>query len=145
MIISDYSDNWFRFNDYYDGTNYGYTPFQIEVPVPQLFSLFKRNMSLFISFQYERFELQNTYGESGIRNVSSTLIGLTFGYSYNHIDFYNRRGGPGTVQLTINGVLNRNIFFEGIGAIYRGNMKTLGYFVPRKNNNYEGQFCVISI
>ncbi|MCD0476494.1 hypothetical protein LPB87_19035 [Flavobacterium sp. EDS] len=137
---SDYSNN-----RYYDGTNYGYTSFQTEVPVPQLFSLFKRNMSLFISFQYERFELQNTYGESGIRNVSSTLIGLTFGYSYDHIDFYHRGSGAMTVQLTINGVLNRNIFFEGIGTIYRSNVKTIGYFVPRKNNTYEGQFRVVSI
>jgi hypothetical protein len=38
--------------------NYEITPFQTEVAIPQLFSLFKRNMSLFIWYQYDRFELQ---------------------------------------------------------------------------------------
>lgn len=134
-------------SDIYDGSNYDgeMTHFQIEVPFPRSAQIIKRDMRLFISFDYDRAELQNTKGWQGVSGVSSFLIGSTFGYSYNHVDFSLDGANVGGVRLTINGILNRNIFIEGIGTIYSSHVRTLGHFHPRRNNTYEGHFFIASV
>jgi hypothetical protein len=148
IITDNNTYAWGFGSDLYDGGNYegGSTYFQIEVPVPQLHKLFK-NTFLSISFYYKRAEVHNTNAQNGISTVNSYLIGLTLGYSYRQVDYSYGEGGLSAlgVRMSINGILDRNIFVEGLGTFYSSNMRTIGYFPPVRNNTNQGRFFVVSL
>lgn len=86
-------------------------------------------MNMNLSFNYSR-SLLDAGQLDAITNVFTDITGFTLGVSYNQSFFYFNadRGAP--YDLTVEGILNYNLFFEGAGTVYRRRMITKGRFSP---------------
>ncbi|MDG1054352.1 MAG: hypothetical protein P8O78_06950 [Flavobacteriaceae bacterium] len=82
------------------------------------------NLHLNVGFNYN----SNNSGTSA-SNFNSHMSGFTLGLSYDHVSSNHSVSGN-TVNFTVNGVINYNIFVEGIGTIYRQNVRLEGSYNP---------------
>ncbi|MGQ3677462.1 hypothetical protein [Tenacibaculum discolor] len=78
------------------------------------------NMHLNMSFNYDG---------SNISNVNSHLSGFTLGVSYSHISSTHNVVGN-TINVTVRGTLNYNLFVEGVGTYYKENVTLVGTYDP---------------
>lgn len=82
------------------------------------------NLHLNVGFIYN----SNNSGTSA-SNFNSHMSEFTLGLSYDHISSNHSVSGN-TVNFTVDGVINYNIFVEGIGTIYRQNIRLEGSYNP---------------
>lgn len=82
------------------------------------------NLYLNVGFNYT----SNDNGTSA-NNFNSHMSGFTLGLSYDHISS-TYSVSDNTVNFTVDGVINYNIFVEGIGTIYRQNVRLQGSYNP---------------
>ncbi|CAA0146624.1 hypothetical protein [Tenacibaculum maritimum] len=82
------------------------------------------NLQLNVGFNYN----SNSSGTSA-SNLNSHMSGFTLGLSYDHISSSHNVSGN-TINFTVNGVINYNIFVEGIGTVYKQNVRLQGSYNP---------------
>ncbi len=82
------------------------------------------NLHLNVGFNYS----SNDQGTNA-SNFNSHLSGFTLGLSYEHL-YSNYNVSGSTISFTVDGVINYNLFVDGIGTIYTQNVRITGSYNP---------------
>jgi hypothetical protein len=98
-------------------------------------------MDFYFYFSYNREMLLNRE-EAGITGLSSDIIGLTLGFSYEQSYYTLNIRNFGQVQVHMYGILHYNLFVEGVGTVYSRRIVCAGEFTAQKYNNGIGNFLV---
>ncbi|WP_108809213.1 hypothetical protein [Aquimarina spinulae] len=83
------------------------------------------NTSYNVTFSYG----SDSQGNVTANNVNSNISGFTFGVSYRHIASSSTVSGN-TITVTTRGVLNYNVFVEGVGTVFTQNVQLKGTYNP---------------
>jgi len=68
-------------------------------------------------------------------DFDSYTTGFTMGTTYNHISSYHSVSSNGTINFTITGTLDYNIFVDGLGTVWTDPVTMVGSYNPCSGNS----------